>query len=66
MHVKYLQKMYVFLHMDSELHVWAGLYVQSKLIGILTFNTSRPRSVVILRDLSRRLSGWSISTSQFS
>jgi hypothetical protein len=37
MHVKYLQKMYEFLHMDSELHVWAGLYVQSKLIGILTF-----------------------------
>jgi hypothetical protein len=23
--------------MDSELNVWAGLYVQSKLIGILTF-----------------------------
>jgi hypothetical protein len=23
--------------MDSELRVWAGLYVQSKLIGILTF-----------------------------
>jgi len=36
MRVKYLQKMYVFLHMDSELHVWAGLYVQRKLIGILT------------------------------
>jgi hypothetical protein len=34
---KYLQKMYMFLHMDSELNVWAGLYVQSKLIGILTF-----------------------------
>jgi len=29
--------MYVFLHMDSELNVWAGLYMQSKLIGILTF-----------------------------
>ena len=29
--------MYVFLHMDSELNVWAGLYVHSKLIGILTF-----------------------------
>jgi len=30
------------------------------------FNTSRPRGVLILRDLSRQLSGWRISTSRFS
>jgi len=29
--------MYMFLHMDSEQCAWAGLYVQSNLIGILTF-----------------------------